>query len=496
MGVIQKQSISGVFWSYVGIGLGFITTAILFTRFLDAEEIGLLRLLVSYSSILAMFAGLGISTVIIKVFPQFRDENNGHHGFLGFVLLVTLAGFLITSLVFVLFKNLFAAKAGDDPSLFMTYFYTVIPLTLFTVLFSVLDSYFRVLFDAVKGTLFKEVYQRFIIIAAIALYYFKVFDFGAFVWIYVLANVIPVLFFVILLIRQKKLHLKINFSFFNKEFAKEIISVGVFGILASFSGILVQSIDVIMIDHFLGLSSAGVYTISFFFGTLILVPMRTMAKIGSVIISEAWKKNDLKTIADVYTKSSLTLSIVGLLFFVGIWGNIDNVFHLIGDQYSEGKYVILFIALANVVEVSVGLAPHIIINSKYFKWQTYLLIMFAVILVITNIIFIPIFGITGAALATLISKLAYSMMKFVFIKLRFKIQPFNFKHLVLVIIAIAAWLASTIIPELSNYILDTLLRCVAITFLMIIPVYYVRISDDVNLKINELLATVKNMLRP
>ncbi len=494
MGVIQKQSIYGTIWSYVGIGLGFVTTAILFTRFLETDEIGLLRLLVSYSSILAMFAGLGISTVIIKMFPQFRDENTGHQGFLGFVLLVALAGFIITSLVFVLFKDLFAAKEGYDPSLFMSYLYTVIPLSLFTVLFSVLDSYFRVLFDAVKGIVFKEVYQRLIIIAAIALYYFEVFDFGSFVWIYVLANALPVLFFVILLIWQKKLYLSINFSFYNKRLIKEIVSVAVFGILAGFSGIIVQSIDVIMIDHFLGLSSAGVYTISFFFGTLILVPMRTMAKIGSVIISEAWKKNDLKTIAEVYTKSSLTLSIVGLLFFVGIWGNIDNVFYLIGDQYSEGRYVILFIALANVIESSIGIGSYIIVNSRYYRWTTYLLVIFAIVIIISNLIFIPIFGIPGAALATLISKLLYAAMIFVFIKARFKLKPFSFNHITVIVLAAAVWFISVQLPPFSNYITDIIVRSLLITVLFMAPVYFLKISPDINYRIESVLILIHKIL--
>lgn len=482
MGIIQKQSISGVVWSYVGVGLGFITTAILFTRMLETDEIGLLRLLVSYSSIMAMLASLGINSVIIKMFPRFRDEKQKHHGFFGLSLLVAFTGFLVISLIYVFFSGAITNQAGDDSQMFVDFFYAVIPLTLFGVFFGVFDSYMRVLFSAVEGIAYKEVYQRIIIIAVVLLYFFGFLSFSAFVWVYVFAHASPVLFFIITLHHQKKLFIKPDFRYYHPPVRREIFSVALFGIMGSFSNILVQSIDVIMIDHYLGLSSAGIYTISFFFGTLILVPLRAMAKIGSVVISEAWKRNDLKTISEVYTKSSLTLSIAGLLFFIGIWGNIENVFHLIGEQYSDGKFVILFIALANLVEVTMGLGAHIIVNSKYYRWHTYLLIAFAGLIIITNILLIPVYGIVGAAIASFVSKFLFSLMKFLFIRIRFGIQPFTMKHLLLLLIALLSWYISSFVPAFPNYIIDIVIRSTIITILFIIPVYYFKVSDELNEK--------------
>jgi O-antigen/teichoic acid export membrane protein len=491
VGIIQKQSISGVIWSYVGVGLGFLTTAILFTRFLETEEIGLLRLLVSYASILAMFSSLGVTSVTIRMFPHFRNEKEKHHGFLGLALMVVIVGFLLSSIVYILLKNWLLEGAEEKSALFIPFFYAVIPLTFFNVLFGVLDAYFRVLYNAVKGIAYKEVFQRVFIIGIVFLYYFQIVGFSLFVWLYVLAYLTPVLFFVASVVKQKKVFLKPDLKFLSTPLRKEMASVAFFGILASFSGILVQSIDVIMIDRFLGLSAAGIYTIGFFFGTLILIPMRTMAKIGSVVIADAWKKNDLKTISEVYTKSSLTLSIVGLLFFVGIWGNIDNVFQLVGEEYSEGKYVILFIALANVVEILTGMSGQIIVNSRYYQWQTYLMFIFAVIVVITNLIFIPLYGIVGAAIATLISKIILGLMKFIFIRVRFGLQPFNHKHLILILITAGAWYISTLIPAFSNYIVDIVIRSAILGILFLVSVYYFKISEDFNGRVEKMIEMIQ-----
>ncbi|HZK06996.1 MAG TPA: polysaccharide biosynthesis C-terminal domain-containing protein [Bacteroidales bacterium] len=480
MGVIQRQSISGVIWSYIGVGLGFLTTAIIFTRVLETEEIGLLRLLVSYSAIIAIFASLGMNTVMVKLFPFFRDPASGHKGFLGIALVVALAGFIVSSLGYVLLKPWIIGEAKENSSLFVQYFYTVVPLTFFTLLFGLLDTYYRVLFNAVKGIIYKEVAQRLLIIVVVGLYYFSLVDFTVLVWLYILAFAAPSVMFVVSLSMSGQLHLRPGFKYVDQTLKKNMISVAVFGIMASFSGVLVMSIDVIMIERFYDLSMAGVYTISFFFGTLILVPMRTMGKIGSVVIAEAWKADDRATISNIYTRSSITLTVMGLLLFIGIWGNIENVFHLVGDKFVGGRYVILFIGLANLADVVMGMSSHIIVTSHLYRWQTYLLVFFAALIIITNLLLIPIFGIVGAAIASFLSKVLFNGVKFWFIRHHFGFQPLSYRHLWLALIAVAAWYLSTLLPALPNYIIDIIVRSTLLTISFVVPVYLLKISEDVN----------------
>ena len=96
------------------------------------------------------------------------------------------------------------------------------------------------------------------------------------------------------------------------------------------------------------------YSITFFFGALILIPSRSLGKISSVFAADAWQKNDLVMIRDIYGKTSLNLTLIGLWILIGIWGNIDNVFHLIKPEYMEGKYVILIIGIANIIDLMNG----------------------------------------------------------------------------------------------------------------------------------------------
>lgn len=443
-----------------------------------------MRILVSYSVLFAQFAGLGINTVTIKLFPYFRDKVKKHHGYLGIVFMISTVGTVLAIAVYLLLKPSILKDASGDSDLFTQYFYYVLPLIVFSVIFNACDTYYRVLYNAVKGIIYKEVIQRLAILVVIILFYFGVFDFHQTVIWYTVALISPSVLLFASLIYNKQLFIIPDISFIDKAMAKQMLNVAFFGIIASFSGVLVLNIDMIMVEHLLGLGDAGIYSVTFFFGTIILIPMRTMGKISSVVISDSWKNNDIETINSIYKKSSISLSIIGLLFLIGIWGNIDNVFNIITDKFIAGKYVILIIGLANLTDIALGISPHIIVNSKYYRYLSYFLVVFAILLVVTNLLLIPVLGIIGAAVASLISKFIYNAIKYIFLYSKYKLQPFSSKTVLLYLIGIGTYCISLLLPEQSNYIVDIIIRSTIITILFMGSVYYLKISEDVNDKID------------
>jgi len=494
VGIIQKQSISGTIYSYIGVALGFITTAVLFTNFFTPNEVGLFRVIVSYSVLFAQFAGLGINNVTVKLFPFFRNHDKKHHGYLGLSLLISLIGLAISVSTFILLKPEILANNKEGNDLLATYFYYIVPLIIFTVLFNIFDTYYRVLYNAVKGIIYKEVVQRVLTLVVIILFYFGVIDFHQTVVLYIVTLISPAILLFGSLIYNKQLFLIPDISFIDKKLAKQMINVGFYGIIASFSGVLVMNIDIIMMERMLGLSAAGIYSITFFFGTLILVPMRSMGKISSVVLADAWKNNDLKIINQIYKKSSISLSIIGLLLIIGIWSNIDNIFYIITPKYLPGKFVILLIGLANLTDIALGVSPQIMVNSSHYRYFSYFLLIFALLIVISNWILIPIYGIIGAALATLISKTIYNFIKYFFLYKKYNLQPFTLKTVLLYLIGGVAYVFSLLLPEQSNYIVDIIVRSCFVTLLFMLPVYYFNISSDINGKIDSTIKKIKTLI--
>ena len=270
MGIIFKQSLKGAAYSYTGTALGFLITGLLLPNFFSTTEVGLLRVLISYGILFAQFANLGLSSVTVKVFPFFRDQENKHSGFLGFTLLIGLFGVIISTALFFGLKPLLLENAQDKSELFVTYANYVLPLILFTLLFNLFDTYYRVLYNAVKGIFYKEVVQRVLILLVVLAYYFKFIDFHSTVIFYVLANILPTVFILGVILRDKLFFIIPSATLFKKKFLKEFFSVAIFGFMNSFSGVLALNIDIIMISTFVGLSATGIYSITFFFGALIV----------------------------------------------------------------------------------------------------------------------------------------------------------------------------------------------------------------------------------
>jgi len=495
LGVIKNQSISGIIFSYTGVVLGFVTTGLLYPLVFTTDEIGLFRILVSYSLLFAQFSALGINTVTVKLFPYFRDYQRKHHGYLGLALIISTIGLIVSISAFLFLKPIIldSNKTGSD--LFSDYFYYIVPLIVFTLLFNVFDTYYRVLYNTVKGIVYKEVIQRILILVVIVLYYFDTIDFHKAVVLYTIALILPTVFLFLSLVFSNLFFIKLDTGFIDKKLARKMIDIGAFGILASFSGVLTATIDSIMVERMLNLSELGIYTITFFFGTLILVPLRTMGKISGVVIADAWRNNELKVIDIIYKKSSISLSILGLLLLIGIWANIDNVFHIIPLKYISGKYVILFIGIASLFDIALGISPHIIVNSNHYRYLSYFLLIFAGLLIVTNLILIPLLGIIGAALATLISKLIYNFIKFYFLYHKYRLQPFTSKMALLYFIGLTTYGISTFVPEMPNYLIDIIVRSIIILLLFITPVYYFKISDDINSKINSIFLLILNKIK-
>lgn len=488
MGIIRNQSIKGTIYAYVGVIIGFITTGLIYPRVLSTDEVGLLRLLVSVSVLFAQFAGLGFNSVTLKNFAFFRDPENNHHGFFRLGLVVNGLGVAFVLIVFFIIKPWLVEANQDKSALFVEYILYLVPLIVFTSFFNFLDTYYRVLYNALKGLVTKEVFQRLFILASVLLYYFGAFEIDGLVLMYVFALCLPAVIISISLYRKGNFLLGWDKGFINRRMAKHMTNVSLFGIATSLSGVLILNIDVVMINHFLGLADTGIYAVTFYFGTLVLIPSRPAIKIASVVIADGWKEMDLKKIEDIYKRSNVTLTIIGLLFFLGLMINIDNIFLIIGSDYETGKFVILFIGLANLIEMCTSVSQSIISTSKHYRVVTWFLLLFMVMMIVTNLIFIPMYGIVGAAIASVISRFVYNFLSWFFLFKKFSLQPFNVKYYWIILIGIVSYVVAYIIPQQSWFIWDIILRSATLTIIYIVLIYFIRASADFNLFVESILS--------
>ncbi|MGM0407603.1 MAG: polysaccharide biosynthesis C-terminal domain-containing protein, partial [Bacteroidota bacterium] len=256
---------------------------------------------------------------------------------------------------------------------------------------------------------------------------------------------------------------------------------------------LVFNIDKIIINEMLGLSATGVYTIAFFFGTLVVIPSRPLLRISGTLIADAWRKNDLSYIDDIYKRSCLNQFIIGAFLFGGIWVNIDNILVILGPEYIDGKWVIFFIGLGYLIDMGTGANNRIIAYSKYYRMSLWFLLILIVLVISTMYLLIPVWGITGAAIAIALSFFANNLMRFLFLFKKYHFQPFSYRFLLIPGAFLLAYGIGTILPQLP-LVWDILVRgsVFAVVYLLLVTGF--RVSEDVNNTILSISSQLKKWI--
>jgi len=107
-------------------------------------------------------------------------------------------------------------------------------------------------------------------------------------------------------------------------------------------------------------------------------------------------------------------------------------------------------------------------------------LLLAVLAVTLNMIFIPKYGINGAAIATLISITIYSIAKLLFVVVKMKLFPFTKKTIVALIVFAVFFFAFYYWDFPFHPIASIVLKSILITVLYVWVNYQLKISEDFN----------------
>jgi O-antigen/teichoic acid export membrane protein len=480
LGVIVKQATYSTIFSYVGALLGFLNVTILMNRWFTTEELGLREIILNIAVIFAQLASLGTTNSLVKFFPFFNRTSNKDNGLLTIGAFISLVGFLVFAIILFIFKGVLIEKFNTKSVLFEEYFWTLFPLALLLLYNQLLENYIKARSRTALTTFLKEIFHRLIVVALLILFYYKTIDYYEFIIYFILSYSVTIFIYIAHLYYNKELYLKVDFKYFPARFRKIYFNYSLYSILSGFSNLLIAKIDIIMIGFVLGLTSTAIYANAVYLSVLIFIPALAMTKIASPIIAKEFKFKRIKEIEILYKKSSTTQFLVGGIIFILMWSSIDNFYEIQREEYRQGKFVLFLLGSSRVISMLFGLAGPIIHISKYYRFDTVTSISLAVLTVITNYIAIPLYGIEGAAFATMTSLSLFYFIRYLFVKQKIGIQPFTRDTAVVAIILICAFLLGKFLPKISNIYFDTIYRSVIVSLFAVFFTIYMKVSEEIN----------------
>lgn len=486
MGIVINQSIKNTVITYIGFAIGAANTLFMYPHFLGEKYYGLTGYILSSANVVFPLLAFGVHNTLIKFFTQYKT-NQEKSSFLTFVLVLPLL-LIIPILIFGTFFYDWIASflSGKNPIVY-DYVWQIPVIGICMGYFEIFYAWVKVHLQSVVGGFIKEILLRIFITIFLFAVYFDFITPLEFINSLMLTYLLSMLIMFIYAMKVRR----IEFNFKMPHNTKDVFVYSLFIILSGSIANMLLDIDKTMINQYKLIENIAYYSVAIFIATVISVPSRAMHQITYPITAKLMTEGKHDELNDLYKKTSITLQIIGGLVLVGILVNINQLYLLLPTNYSGGIFVVFTIGISKYFDLILGNNNAIIFNSKYYKAVLFLGLLLAFLAITLNMIFIPKYGIDGAAIATLISITLYSIAKLLFVVVKMKLYPFTNKTVlsfgVLIVTFFAFYYWDFPFNALVNIVLKSTLVCAVYVFVN----YRLKLSAEFNNVVNSILKTVR-----
>lgn len=205
-----------------------------------------------------------------------------------------------------------------------------------------------------------------------------------------------------LLYCKKSLNLKPQFKEMPFYLLKEIIKFSAFIFLSIFVDILYWSTDKVLIGSMLGTTFVAIYNIG---GTFTSMLQNTTAAISNVFVTRVneivFSTNDILKLDELLIRIGRLQYYILALILSGfiVFGKIFIHFWA-GDSYLDGYYVAVIVMIPLSIPLIQNIAYNVILAKNKHQFRSVIYLIIAIINLIFTYIFIPQYGIIGAAVCS------------------------------------------------------------------------------------------------
>ena len=481
MGIVVRQS----FLNLISIGFAFLIGAIntlyLYPTFLGSKFQGLVIALLAISNLIQPFISFGTQHAVIRFYSRYKKKND-KDSLLTISLLFPIIILILLIPIFISFYDEIRQYLFQNDQSLSRYAYVIIFIAISTSFFEVFYSWLRVKLKSVFGNFLKELYPRLLISILLISYSLGILNFESFVLYLIYGYYLRLLVIIIYSFYINKP--KLNFNF--REDFNEIFKYCLLIFLSGAASSIILDIDKSMLSSILTVENVAYYSVAVFIAAVIEIPGRAMFQILSPVVADVINKNHTNKLEDLLKKSSTNLVLVASLFFLLINLNINDFYNMLNQEgYSIGIPIVIIVSLGKLYSMSIGCINNIISNSKYYYYTFWFSLFSSILAVVLNIYLITIYGITGAAYATLIVLIIMNSLKIYLIKLKFKIHPYSRDTIKIIMLsAFTYFIFSNLELGFQSHI-NILIKSSLILIIYTLSAYIFKLSNDVNIFIDK-----------
>lgn len=480
MGIVTNQSFKNTITTYLGFAIGALNTLYLYAFFISDVHYGLISFMLSTATIMMPLMAFGVHNTMVKFYSTFKTKNS-LNSFLTLMLFLPLAFIIPTGLIGIFAYNNIANFLSQENPIIGNYIWYIYAAAIVMAYFEVFFAWTKTQMQTVFGNFLKEVFHRLGIMVLLFCVYFKWISVDTFI-----AGVIGVYTLRMLIMMFYAFSVRLPVFKFNRlDRLNPILKYTFLIIIAGSIATVILDIDSFMLGMYIPIEKVAYYGVAIYIATVIVVPSRSMQQILQPLTAKYLNEKNKVALEDLYVRSSQTLFIIGGLIFLLIILNINSLYETIPEQFSGGLLVVFLVSMAKLYDCLMGCNNVILFNSDYYRVVLLFGVILTILTILLNMLFIPRFGINGAAFATFLAVTVYNTIKIYFVKRKFNMMPFTIdtgKVLLLLIVMAALFY----FWEFQFYPLVNIgLKSALIILIYGVVIYKLKVSDDINILIKK-----------
>ncbi len=402
---ISKGTLQSVFIQGISMILVFMSN-LLWVKLLGPEDYGIFVHIFNWVAILSIVALGGKEDLVLAELPKYHEQNDtGKIGFLieyankrTFIRSVFLTIFFLLLVYFVPIRSLTEYRSN----------FLFASAAIFLSAYIILNQVVLQALHKVKlGQLVDRILKPMLLIL-VALYIART-NFPANTQTVIVTNVgvLAICAILLFLIVNRFHHSRLLTA--EPTINRELSRKTVFFFLISLLYILSTRLNMLVLSYFDPGMNTGIFNICYRFAELLIFPYYLL----HFVLPQLFSRNNLSGVSynqslfSAATRFSLLLTIPLLILVLAFGKLLLNWF---GHEFNSGYNCLVYLSLGQSLFALAGPCNTILMTQDKEKYAAFALLIYCIVLAITNLTLIPAMGITGSGLASLLSCFVYNLL--------------------------------------------------------------------------------------
>lgn len=174
--------------------------------------------------------------------------------------------------------------------------------------------------------------------------------------------------------------------------------------------VIQNNLDILMVGYFLNSEEVGVYALAVRIATTVAIGASASNTVVAPLISKRWSKMDIKGLQSIVFKASIFGFGVSLILVILILSQSSLILNFIGEEFVRGSFALNLLMIGVLFSAFCGPVGVILTMTEHAARASFVIAVATALNAILNFILIPLYGIEGAAVATLVSMSVWNIV--------------------------------------------------------------------------------------